>query len=88
MSGELSRREEGVLKNAKSGTVGRDSKCIGWKKICSSKFSYVVPKVHLFYQCDYASIMYGRPIVDGCEQEHDAFTEGKSNHRTRVTQVQ
>lgn len=74
------------MKNAKSGTVGGDSKCIGWKKFASA--NYVVPKVHLFYQCDYASSMYGRPIVDGCEQEHDSFTEGKSNHRTRVTQVQ
>lgn len=74
------------MKNAKSGTVGGDSKCIGWKKICFSKLRG--PEGPLFYQFDYASIMYGRPIVDGCEQEHDSFTKGKSNHRTRVTQVQ
>ena len=52
--------------------------------------NYVVLKIHLFYQCDYASITYGRLIVvfNGYEEEHDAFSEGKSNHRTRVTQVQ
>ena len=74
------------MKNAKSGTEVEIQNVLDGRKFASA--NYVVPKVHLFYQYDYASIMYGRPIVDGCEQEHDSFTEGKSNHRTRVTQVQ